>query len=235
MLQRTTRLLQDCQSTMPADRLLPQSLVPESRSTAGLLHSLGAGSPYLSRTVHDLPPRSSNVYSPSPLHDLPHGSRMQDLSRALPSLPHAVRTMHSQSSVHDLLDATGMPNSQGAICDLLVYGKVHHQESAVHDLYDGQRMPHSQSSVHCLSPSAVHTHGNANSLRGSASAGQAKLLRPASCLQTSASLLPVLSRSKLPNLHGRRTGLPNLWPRRSSADSNRNGSRSDIGRKREIA
>ena len=115
---------------------------------------------------------------------------------------------HSQSAVHNLLNASGMPHSQGAVCDLLVDGEVHHEESALHDLHDGQRMPDSQSAVHGLQAGAIHSHGDSDSLRGTTSTGQAKLLRAANRLPASpCDGLHARVSDTLPDVHLRCAGL----------------------------
>lgn len=79
-----------------------------------------------------------------------------------------------------------------------------HEESALHDLHDDDSDLHSQSAVHGLQTSAVHSHGDAHSLCASPSSGQAKLLRAASRLPSSAihRLHSGLPAANLPDLHG---------------------------------
>ena len=196
---------------MPADCLLPQSVVPEDGQTSGLLHTLDSRDSHLQSPVPSLSHRPANLHSQSAVHDLHDDSRDSPLPSPVRDLLDDDRDAHSQSAVHDLLDATRMPYSQGAVRHLLVDGEVLHEEGALHDLHDDHSDLHSQSAVHGLQASAVHSHGDPHSLRVSPSAGQAKLLRAASRLPPSTvhGLHSGLPKAGLSDLH-RRSAWPEL-------------------------
>ena len=195
LLHLPTRLLPYRSSAMPADRLLPQGVVPEDGQASSLLHALDSRDTHLPSPLPSLPHRATNLHSQSAAHDLHDDSRDSPLPSPLRDLLDDHRDTHSQSAVHDLFNETRMPHSQGAVRDLLVDREVLHEEGAVHDLHDDHPDLHSQSAVHGLQASAIHPHGDSHSLRGSPSAGQAKLLRAASRLPPSA-------------VHGLHSGLP---------------------------
>lgn len=211
LLHLQAGLLPHRSSSMPANRLLPQGLVPESRQASGLLHTLDSGDSDLPSAVPSLPYRASDLHSQSAIHDLHDDSRDSHLPSAVHDLHDADRNTDSQSAVHGLQHPTGMPHSQSAVRHLLVDGEVLHEEGAVHDLHDDDSDLHSQSAVHGLQASAVHPHGDAHSLCASPSAGQTKLLRAASRLPPSPihRLHSGLSAANLPDLR-RGTTRPEL-------------------------
>lgn len=199
-------------SSMSADHLLPQGLVPESRQASSLLHALDSGDSDLPSSLPSLPHRAANLHSQSAVHDLHDDSGNAHLQSAVHDLHDANRDAHSQGAVYGLQHSPRMPDSQSAIRHLLVDGEVLHEEGALHDLHDGHRDAHSQGSLHGLQASALHPHGDTHSLRRSPSAGQAKLLRAASRLPpgTLHGLQSGLPAAKLPDLR-RRSTWPKLW------------------------